>query len=91
MSVQRFRKRPVEIEAMRCGGRTSWRDVAEWCGGSVLRDANGRSNVGLIVHTLEGDMRADAGDWIIRGVQGEFYPCKPDIFEATYEPVGGAS
>ena len=42
---------------------------------------------GLFIRTLEGTMRADAGDWIIRGVQGEFYPCKPDIFEATYEAV----
>lgn len=41
----------------------------------------------LVIPTLEGDHRADRGDWIIRGVQGEFYPCKPDIFEATYEAV----
>lgn len=41
----------------------------------------------LIIVTLEGDMRADERDWIIRGVQGEFYPCKPDIFEQTYEAV----
>ena len=42
----------------------------------------------LIISTLEGLHWADLGDWIIRGVQGEFYPCKPDIFEATYEPAG---
>jgi hypothetical protein len=41
----------------------------------------------LTIATLEGKMRADLGDWIIRGVQGEFYPCKPDIFAATYEPA----
>ena len=41
----------------------------------------------IAIDTLEGVMRASAGDWIIRGVQGEFYPCKPDIFAATYEPV----
>lgn len=41
----------------------------------------------LIIHTLEGDMRADPLDWIITGVKGEKYPCKPDIFEATYEPA----
>lgn len=41
----------------------------------------------MVVHTLEGDMRADIGDWIIRGVNGEFYPCEPDIFAATYEVV----
>lgn len=43
----------------------------------------------FIISTLEGLHWADPGDWIIRGVQGEFYPCKPDIFEATYEPAGG--
>ena len=42
----------------------------------------------LIIHTLEGDMKASPGDWIITGVNGEQYPCKPDIFEKTYEPVG---
>lgn len=42
----------------------------------------------MIIHTLEGDMKADPGDWIITGVKGEQYPCKPDIFEQTYEPVG---
>ena len=41
----------------------------------------------LIIHTLEGDMLARPGDWVITGVNGERYPCKPDIFEKTYEPV----
>lgn len=41
----------------------------------------------LVIKTLEGEMRADLWDWIIRGVKGEFYPCKPDIFEATHEAV----
>ena len=45
--------------------------------------------LGLLIPTLEGLMIGRENDWIIRGVQGEFYPCKPDIFEATYEPVGG--
>jgi hypothetical protein len=43
--------------------------------------------VTLTIPTLEGDHRCDNGDWIIRGIKGEFYPCKPDIFAATYEPV----
>ena len=43
----------------------------------------------LLIHTLEGDHRADIGDWIIRGVKGEFYPCKPEIFALTYEAVEG--
>lgn len=41
----------------------------------------------LVIHTLEGDLAASPGDWIIKGVKGEFYPCKPDIFEATYDPA----
>jgi len=45
----------------------------------------------LVIHTLEGDMRADEGDWVIQGVAGEFYPCKPHIFELTYEPYDGES
>ena len=42
----------------------------------------------FMIRTLEGDMRVSYGDWIIRGIRGEFYPCKPDIFESTYERVG---
>jgi hypothetical protein len=45
-------------------------------------------NDGLKIFTLEGPLHATIGDWIIRGIKGEFYPCKPDIFEATYEPAG---
>ena len=47
----------------------------------------GRRPFGIAITTLEGIMIASPGDWIIRGIQGEFYPCKPDIFEATYEPA----
>lgn len=46
-----------------------------------------RTEVEVLIHTLEGDMVARPGDWIITGIKGERYPCKPDIFEATYEPV----
>lgn len=41
----------------------------------------------IVIETLEGDITASLGDWIIKGVKGEFYPCKPDIFDATYEPA----
>lgn len=50
-----------------------------------------RTDVAIEIETLEGTMRADPGDWIITGVKGETYPCKPDIFEATYEPVDEAT
>lgn len=70
--------------------------LAEWCGGTSYlmteegeRAYEGCEYVGphLSIKTLEGTHAAEPGDWIIRGVAGEFYPCKPDIFDATYEPV----
>ncbi len=88
-----FRKKPVEIEAMRVTTENV-DDVAAWCGGRVERIQNARDPddvwTALKIPTLEGVMTANThsgGDWVIRGVKGEFYPCKPDIFEATYERV----
>ena len=80
----KFRKKPVVVEAVQWTGA----NVDEVLGfiftqGSAYRVAG--SN-GIAIETLEGTMRADPGDWIIKGVAGEFYPCKPDIFAATYEP-----
>ena len=78
---QRYRKKPVVIEAARyTRNGLEAEQVAEWCGGE-------QTDEGLEITTLEGVMRADYGDWIIKGVKGEFYPCKPDIFDATYEPA----
>ena len=86
MSASRFRKKPVIIEAMPMAA--PFARLADWCPElKLIKAASGRTVSFGVIHTLEGDMRADLGDWIIRGVQGEFYPCKPDIFEATYEPV----
>lgn len=68
------------------GGTARWHEpLDEWTSedGTLGHPASPEH---LAIDTLEGTMRADVGDWIIRGVQGEFYPCKPDIFEATYEP-----
>ena len=87
---RRFRKKPVVIEAVRVP--TERLDTRGW--NNVIRFLEGRCQwsggnyTGYIeVGTLEGTMRADGGDWIIRGVKDEFYPCKSDIFEQTYEPV----
>ena len=84
----KFRKKPVVIEAERLTA-SSWSRVADWCGGQFVgnRDGETFSCLGLNIETLEGVMFAEIGDWILKGVKGEFYPCKPDIFEATYEPV----
>lgn len=84
MKAKRYRKKPAEIEAMRVeDGAVS--TVTKWCGGRVLKD--GSRHVGILIDTLEGTMRAELGDYAIKGVQGEFYPCKPDIFEQTYEEI----
>ena len=85
----RFRKKPVVIDALRFD-RTNGTIAAKWCGGRWVAEVkpSDSSDVSewIVIPTLEGNMRADVGDWIIRGVAGEFYPCKPDIFAATYEP-----
>lgn len=82
-----FRKKPVVIEAvrLRADGPTP---TPDWlC--EALRDGRAywvdEPAPRLVIRTLEGDVRADLGDWIIRGVKGELYPCKPDIFAETYE------
>jgi hypothetical protein len=87
-----YRKKPIEIEAVQL--LPDNRDaVAEWCGGHYSPDrvwamaGAARPAYALLVKTLEGAMSAQFGDWIIQGVQGEFYPCKPDIFAQTYEEV----
>ena len=74
-----YRKKPVVIEARQLTP-VNYMEIAVWCGGIA------RINT-VEIPTLEGTMTASPGDWIIRGVQGEFYPIKPDIFAATYEEV----
>lgn len=89
--MTRYRKKPVEIEAKSYGGdgarpTTGWATLAEWCGGRLIRSDDGSGRVyGIAIDTLEGVMIAGPDDYIVRGVQGEFYPVKPDIFKATYE------
>jgi hypothetical protein len=89
--MSRYRKRPIEIEARRLTSDVlAAADIARFCNGQIAnyREIDGCDYFdGIDIVTLEGTMRADVGDWIIRGVKGEFYPCKPDIFEATYEAV----
>jgi len=80
--MQKFRKKPVVIEAVQFDG--SRESIEGHIPESMI---SGLGFDTLQIVTLEGTMTADPGDWIIRGVKGEFYPCKPDIFEATYEPA----
>jgi len=80
--VATYRKKPVEIQAVQYTGENAY-DIVNFMG-TAKYDMETRD---IIISTLEGAMRASKGDFIIRGVKGEFYPCKPDIFEATYERV----
>lgn len=84
----KFRKRPVVIEAMQLTAE-NLSEVCEWVGGEadVMTPYTEPAPQWLLIPTLEGNMKGSIGDWIIQGVHGEFYPCKPEIFEATYEPV----
>lgn len=92
----KFRKKPVEVEAFQVtrGNRWSPDSWPEWarraCRREAIRVATVPSACDLEVVTLEGAMRVNFDDWIIQGVKGELYPCKPDIFAATYEPVSEA-
>lgn len=88
----KYRKKPVEIEARQFetnneADDASMNSLCRWInenGGEARHDGTD-----IYIKTLEGEMRADCFDWIIQGVKGEFYPCKPDIFEATYDAVDG--
>jgi hypothetical protein len=78
----KYRKKPVVIDAVQFTG-TNFVELGRFFGDSPF-EAD-LLNMELSIHTLEGEMKAQVGDYIIKGVQGEFYPCKPDIFEQTYE------
>lgn len=85
----RYRKKPVEIDAIQWTPSDVCQIVVdEFFAESETSEAiHWRSGDVIYIRTLEGLMLAAPGDWIIKGIKGEFYPCKPDIFEATYEPV----
>lgn len=82
----KYRKKPVVIEAWRIPNYDE--EASEELLALVQEKMWEANDTGIIIPTLEGDMLGSPKDWIIRGVAGEFYPCKPDIFEATYEKVG---
>jgi len=86
--MAKYRKRPVVVEAVQFTGTQESIDEVFRMGDLSDRPMTAEvSPTRLAIETLEGTMRADVGDWIIRGVKGECYPCKPDIFAATYEEV----
>lgn len=81
-----FRKKPVVIQATQWTGK-NFKEILEFVGGVENRDLLAIHQNDLYIKTLEGDHKANVNDWIIRGVKGEYYPCKPDIFDETYEAV----
>jgi hypothetical protein len=91
--MPKFRKKPVVIEAVQfCNASDGYfffdcDDLPKWLDGAIEDGVVSVHDDHFAVKTLEGDHRGDIGDWCIRGVKGEMYPCKPDIFEQTYEPA----
>ena len=91
----KYRKKPVIIEAFQLTKDAALRYFIDkeplpfgiGLSGSYHTERRSLYSAHATIKTLEGNMRAELGDWIIKGVKGEFYPCKPDIFEATYEAV----
>lgn len=83
----KFRKKPVVIEAVQFTGG-NYDGIGQFLGDQVVFSIDvTKSGSSILIPTLEGEMTASPGDWIIRGVNGEYYPCKPDIFDKTYERV----
>lgn len=84
--MAKFRKKPVVIEAIQWDGEMqTFEAIADLGAADVI--GWGKNDGCIHIATLEGTMLAERGDWIIKGVRGEFYPCKPDIFDVTYEPA----
>lgn len=81
-----YRKRPIVIEAVQWTG-DNLEAIWDWAGAENVYGPTEENPDALIISTSEGRMRADLGDWVIRGVAGELYPCKDPIFRETYEPV----
>ena len=79
--IKKYRKKPVVIEAVQWVGN-NLSDIETF----ICRNVKNKETT-IVIRTLEGDMEASIGDYIIKGVNGEFYPCKPDIFDKTYDEV----
>ena len=85
--IKKYKKKPIVIEAIKLTKENALEciDFASKSGAHLITQT---SDQGITIPTLEGNHLAKYGDYVIKGVQGEFYPCKPDIFEATYDEVG---
>lgn len=86
--INKARKKPIEIEFVEYTNSTNIVDLYDWSNDQIeLVFENDTLQKHLYVNTLEGDMLVNTGDYIIKGINGEVYPCKPDIFHKTYELV----
>lgn len=85
--MEKFKKKPVVIDAVQWDGTLEMASRLAQLTTDKYKFTFNADTRSLHIGTLEGKMRADVNDWIIRGVAGEFYPCKPDIFTQTYEKV----
>lgn len=88
--IRKYKKKPIIIEAVQFTG-DNFEECCKFVGTQNLNDGTSEDEKYIGISTLEGDHNTSVGDYIIKGVQGEFYPCKPDIFEATYELVNWLS
>ena len=80
MFSSKYRKKPVIVEAILFKNNSM--EIIKFCDNNAYE-----TDIGIFIKTLEGDHLASEGDYVIKGIKGEFYPCKPDIFEETYEEV----
>ena len=89
--MTKYRKKPIEIEAVQFTG-DNWDEIQKFTGIQCVSKCGFNYEDGYMIgkvyiKTLEGEVQFHKGDWIIKGIKGEFYPCKPDIFDETYEEV----
>jgi hypothetical protein len=90
--MAKYRKKPIVTEAFKWTGGPDQIEDPDWIIEALRKDevaiySNGGKDIYMTIETLEGTMTANVGDYVIRGINGEIYPCKPDIFEKTYELV----
>jgi hypothetical protein len=84
--IKKYRKKPIVVEAIKFDATSeNLVELSEFLSQRTLVFDPQKEQI--IIETWEGDVTASKGDWIIKGIKGEFYPCKPDVFEATYEPA----
>lgn len=85
--MAKYRKKPIVIDAVQWTGK-NFDEIIMFCQNTIYWEINRDQNINILeIQTLEGIIQADPGDYIIRGIKDEHYPCKPDIFELTYEKV----